>query len=480
MKTEKPHIKLSDLTKWIQQTIEERFMMQTFWVIAEISSLSHYAQKNTFYFDLIEKEEASGKIAAQLKAAAFNQAYSEIEQFTLITGQAFQNGIQVLCNVSIGFHPVYGLRANFLQIDTSFTIGQLQKQREATLARLVKENTDAITLLDGRYITRNQLHKLPLVLQRVAVISSQNSAGLQDFLHTIAQNPHHYVIETELFHVNVQGDDNGKQIVTRFLEIFNRISDFDLVVVIRGGGAQTDFLLFDTYPVAKAIARFPIPVFTGLGHLKDVSISDLMAHTALKTPTKVAEFIVEHNRKFEEYLLRYQSRLVIKVQEKMNAHQKMIQQLQTLVVMGTQQKLNERKNRLTQLQNTISRLSLKEVEDAKHQLTIVISGILSRPRQTMQQQKHALQLLQANLTNNAKTQLENRTNALNNFTTLFRLLSPAQTLKRGFAIVKKDAKIITNADNIDIGDNITVYLSDSEITSYVTKKQQSTERGFDL
>lgn len=480
MHTEKKYIKLSDLTNWIQRTIEEKFVMQTFWVVAEIASLSHYAQKNTFYFDLIEKEEASGKMAAQLKAAAFNQAYSEIEQFTLVTGQAFQNGIQVLCNVSIGFHPVYGLRANLLNIDTSFTIGQLQKQRDATLARLLNENTDAITLVDGRYITRNQLHKLPLVLQKVAVISSQNSAGLQDFLHTISQNPHHYVIETELFHVNVQGDDNGKQIVNRFLEIYQRITDFDLVVVIRGGGAQTDFILFDAYPVAKAIARFPIPILTGLGHLKDVSISDLMAHTALKTPTKVAEFIIEHNRKFEEYLLRYQSRLVIKVQEKMNTQLKWIQQLQSAVVIGAQQKLNSSNNRLTQLQNGISRLSLKEIEDAKRLLAALTSDVTSKPKQIVQQQMHFLELMKTNIVNDSKGKIENRTLALENYTTLFRLLSPAQTLKRGFAIVKKDTKILTNADNIHIGDSITVYLSDSQITSNVTEKQQNTERGFDL
>jgi exodeoxyribonuclease VII large subunit len=151
------------------------------------------------------------------------------------------------------------------------------------------------------------------------VLSSEQSAGYQDFLHTIEENLQGYKFELKLFPVLVQGEANADALVKRLIEVYESVLRFDAVVIVRGGGSQTDLLLFDAYPLVRAIARFPIPVFTGLGHLKDVSLADLVAHSALKTPTKVAEFIIDHNAMFEQRLIDLRQRMVLRVQGKLNS-----------------------------------------------------------------------------------------------------------------------------------------------------------------
>ncbi len=473
-------IRLSEFTALIKQTLDDRFAGQTFWVIAEISSLNHHARSNMYYFHLIEKEEHSGQIKAEISAVAFSQLANAIQEFEQQTGQQFQNGIQVLLNVSVSYHPVYGLKVSMLKIDASFTIGQLQKQREATLAKLLVENPDSVQFVNGQYHTRNQGLKIPLVIQRVAVISSETSAGLQDFKHTVEENSYGYKISVQLFQTAVQGDEQGKQLVEKLIEVFRAPQAFDIVVIVRGGGAQTDFLMFDAYPVARAIARFPIPVLTGLGHLKDISIADLMAHTALKTPTKVAEFIIAHNRQFEERILQIRQQIIIKTQQRLTFEKEILAS-----------KINEIQTSFRILLQTQS----EELQSIKHKLLIQSQGVLNKNSDSLNELSQKLSLRPATIISNAQNNFENKKlefeqivlrriknqeNKLQHFTSLFRALSPANTLKRGFAIVIKDGVIQTDARQIKKDDSIQVYLGESELDVSVIKKQKKYGKQFNL
>eukprot|EP01118_Nematostelium_gracile_P010694 TRINITY_DN3723_c0_g2_i4.p1 TRINITY_DN3723_c0_g2~~TRINITY_DN3723_c0_g2_i4.p1 ORF type:complete len:228 (-),score=35.17 TRINITY_DN3723_c0_g2_i4:643-1326(-) len=215
----------------------------------------------------------------------------------------------------VQYTPAFGLQLNLLDIDTSFTLGQFEKMRLATLEMLLSRNPDFIRKVGDQYITKNKQQELKPVMQYLAVLSSDTSAGYQDFRHTLANNPWGYGFKIDDYFTAVQGEGNAKNLVNRLIDIYESGKPYDAVILIRGGGAQTDFLIFDNYELSRAVARFPIPVITGIGHQKNETICDLMANTALKTPTKAAEFILANNRVFEEKLIHAQKRIIIKTQQ---------------------------------------------------------------------------------------------------------------------------------------------------------------------
>jgi exodeoxyribonuclease VII large subunit len=281
------YIKLSALTDMIHDAITDRFAGQTFWVVADITNHSYKADKKIHYFELVEKGETGSVITAKILGKSWGTGALRISEFEKNTGQAFSNNLHVLVQVSVDYHPLYGLSFNVLNIDTNFMLGILEQRRNATLKRLVEQN-DFIKKNEDGYSTLNSLLRLPIVIQRVALLSASNSAGSEDFRHTLEHNDFGYRFEIDDYHTIVQGDNNAKLFLDKLIEIFTTGIPYDAVVITRGGGSQSDFLLFDNYNIGRAVAKFPIPVITGIGHQKNVSIADLMAHSNTKTPTRAA------------------------------------------------------------------------------------------------------------------------------------------------------------------------------------------------
>lgn len=279
-------------------------------MVADVTSHSFRDQKSYHGFVLVEKDPVSSRILAQIPGKAWGYGSERIEAFEKATGQKFTNNINVLVNVAVEFHPVYGLQVSLLDIDTAFTLGVLEQQRLSVLEELVAKNPEFIRKSGDRYITKNNQLRLNSVIQRIAIISSKTSAGAEDFIHTLENNPFGYQFKVDNYHTVVQGENNADQFLAKIIEVFNSGKPYDAVVIARGGGAQTDFLMFDNYFIGRAIARFPIPIITGIGHQKNETIADLMAHTQTKTPTKAAEFIIAHNRSYEEAVLSLQRRIV--------------------------------------------------------------------------------------------------------------------------------------------------------------------------
>jgi exodeoxyribonuclease VII large subunit len=473
-------ITLSQLTGLIHKTLDDQFSGKSFWVIAELSNLSHYASSHSFYFHLVEKDKTTGKIKAEVSSVAFGNASYEIEAFEKQTGQRFQNGIELLVNLSVTYHPIHGLKLNLLKIDPSFTIGQLQKQRDATLARLVHENPDAVYFSNGQYITRNQQLNLPFVFSRIAIISSENSAGFQDFEHTLNSNEFGYVFRLQLFKTAVQGEDKGQQLVDRLIQIYKDPEPFDLVVFVRGGGAQTDFLLYDSYNVARAIARFPIPILTGLGHLKDVSVCDMMAHTALKTPTKAAEFILARNKAFEDAVLNLRQQIIIRSQQTLMHEKEMLSNIRshmqrdcTLSLSSSSEKLQIVQQYIFNQSNFMLAKHNQSLNKASRTLTSIPSIIAASARNNLETIKDQINAAPIRF-------LKEQQASINHFKTVFKLLSPAQTLKRGFAIIMKGDNIITDPSKISKGDTVTVHLSGTELETKIIQKHAESSKRFDV
>jgi exodeoxyribonuclease VII large subunit len=279
------------LTTSIQQVLEKE-LEPLVWVVGELADFRQAPQGHV-YFELVEKQ--GNQVQAKIRANLWQFTYRSVAaKFESITGTSLKNGMKVLAQVSVTYHPVYGLSLNIKDIDPSFSLGERARIRQETIAKLTQEG----------WIGHNAKLPLPLVIQRIAIISSATAAGYGDFINQLAGNPQGYKVYHQLFPSLMQGNEAVESLLAALDEVANQAKklQLDAVVLIRGGGAQLDLDCFDDYRLAVKIADFTLPVLTGIGHERDETIADLVAHTRLKTPTAVAEFILSSFREFEEGL----------------------------------------------------------------------------------------------------------------------------------------------------------------------------------
>ena len=287
---------LSELCAEIQEVVENN-LLERYWVCAEIASLS---ARGHCYMELVEKAE-DNMLAAKVRATCWSNVYSLLSAYFIQeTGQVLRVGMQVLVEVSVTFHPVYGLSLNVWNIDPTYTQGDLAKQRQATIRRLTEDGVMEL----------QQSLELPTLIHKVAVISAADAAGYGDFCDQLQNNRFGVKFEVELFAAVMQGDHAPKSIIKALNEIVSEEEKWDLVVIIRGGGATTDLGCFDDYELASHCAQFPLPILSGIGHTRDMSIVDMVAHTSVKTPTAAAEWLIERVAKQVEMI----SQLVLRLQ----------------------------------------------------------------------------------------------------------------------------------------------------------------------
>ena len=474
------YIKLSDLSRKIEDIINQNFNGHTFWVIGDITNHTFKQEKNYHYFDLVEKDSKSSGIVAKISTGAWGNSSLKISNFEKVTGQRFTNNINVLLQVSVIYHPVHGLKLNLIDIDPNFTLGLLEQQRQDTLIKLVTDNSGFIRKVGDRYYTKNNQLTLNHVIQRIALVTSQTSAGGEDFKHTLLSNPHGYKFYIDDYFTVVQGESNADLLLAKIIEVFNSKKAYDAVVIIRGGGAQTDFLLFDDYRIGRAVAKFPIPIITGIGHQKNETITDLMAHTPTKTPTKAAEFIIGYNKQFEENMLLYQKSIVIKSQQIFSNHFQALALLNSIVVNTSRNIIADNKDRLVKANQITINTSKSILFNKKSELTSLVGQISSKPRIILYNRMTDIANIISNLKSFNGKYLKNQGGYLNHFASIINLMSPNNILKKGFAIIKVNNKIIGNADNIKVGSDIDIVLSDAKITSLVKQKTQRDGNEFDV
>jgi len=323
------------------------------------------------FFEINRKKDE--QIIAEMKATAWSQGYVFIEQFERLTQQPFTNGLQIVCKVKVKYSIKYGLSFDVLEIDNSFALGQIELQKQATLKRLVDESNGQIIKDGEQYFTPNKRLKLPIVIQKIALITAQNSDGQRDFKNELLNNNYGYAFQVDEYLCQIQGDNAHENIIKQFEQIFASNIQYDCVAMVRGGGSETDFKPFEQYELAKLVAFYHIPVFTGIGHDRNTSIVDLMARQ-LKTPTKVAAHIVDHNFMFENNLL-YQ---------------------------------------FNQIEQTIA----LKIDRAKQNLV--------------------------------------------NLKRLLQSLDPENVLKKGYALVKLNNKIVSNANQLKAGDEVETFIKDTK------------------
>ncbi|NOX19954.1 MAG: exodeoxyribonuclease VII large subunit [Nitrospirae bacterium] len=428
------YLTLKELTTIIKSTISA--ISDEYWVVAEIAELRCNVNSGHCYLDLVEKEE--DRIVANIKGTIWRKTYQSISaNFLESTGTELRAGIKILMLGKVSYHEVYGLSFNIREIDPAYTLGEMALKRKEIIARLTKEGI----------IDNNRQLSMPLVPQRIAIISSQTAAGYGDFLHKFESNPYGYKFRTKLFQAYVQGEQAEESILAALRKCKSQIDDFDLVVIIRGGGSQVDIHCFDSYQLAREIALFPIPVLTGIGHERDETVVDRVAHKRLITPTAVADFIIQKVRAFEESIDDLTMRLLRLTESVVNSEKHNINALAERLVSRSIQYL---KNRKADLNASVQRI---------HTNTILAVRMPSlRMKEYEQKIKiHSLHIL--NRANEALKAVEEKV----------RILSPENILKRGYSITLHNGKPIKDTLSLEAGDIIDTILYHGKIQSRVER-----------
>jgi exodeoxyribonuclease VII large subunit len=278
----------------------------------------------------------------------------------------------------------------------------------------------------------------------------------------------------------VQGDNNAKLFLNKLIEIYNTGIPYDAVVINRGGGSQSDFLIFDNYNIGRAVAKFPIPVITGIGHQKNVSITDLMAHTHTKTPTKAAEFIIAHNRSFEQHILSLQQNILIKSQQLFHGHYKELNEIKNAVSRNIRELVQLHEEELMRTNQRIISSSRAVLYGHQKRLILTAHQVVQSPKLLFQQRKNDLVYIKNTIKNSTSEYLRREKLTLEHHQKSIKMMSPQNILRKGYAIVKVNQKIISNAKNIEAGQEIEVILKDAKLKSTVKEKIQYDGRETEL
>ena len=423
---------LYELNGLVRQTLELT-MCEPFWVQAEVSELR---VNRHCYMELVQKDEHGSGIVAKARAQAWANRWALLRSmFENTTGQRLAAGMQVLLQVEVTFHELYGYSLNVTDIDPTYTLGDIARRRQEILQQLHREGIDQM----------NKELPLPRLLRRVAVISSASAAGYGDFCNQLTNNKRGLAFKTELFPAIMQGNDVESSIIKALNRIAERMDEWDVVVIIRGGGATSDLQGFDSLLLAENVAQFPLPIITGIGHERDDTVIDLIAHTRVKTPTAAAEFLIHHQ---EEEL-------------------DMLEDLTARLTNSTGQALHNETMRLKLLTERLPLLyaAVKSREEMRiHRLAAALSTVSLR---SIEQAKGNISMLHRQLMLYAPALLRNEQKRIELNDSKLQSASPDRILRLGFSITRLDGKAVRDVAQLREGDEIETSLASGTLKSIV-------------
>ena len=436
---------LYELTTQVRRTLEDSFA-DAYWVRAETSDVRVNAASGHCYLEFVEKSPETNQLIAKARGSIWARTFRLLKPyFELETGQAFTSGLKVLVKVTVEFHELYGFSLNVLDIDPSYTLGDMMRRRQEIIRRLQDE---------GVFDLNREL-VLPELTRRLAVITSPTAAGYEDFTNQLLNNPQGYPFYIKLFPALMQGEKTEESVIAALDRIYEHRDLFDAVIIIRGGGATSDLNSFDSYLLAANCAQFPLPILTGIGHERDDTIVDLVAHTRLKTPTAVAAFLLERMDCVAGELSLLQQQLVQDTERILLAQRNFLQLLST--------RFPERVlNRIERSRSELHRLAAA--------LPSAVSTLLARQDKGLEQMKGRIRSAVENRCSREKQQLQLAEQFI-------RMASPDYVLKRGYSLALKDGRIIKSPADLALGDSLTVRWIDGEAQTEIKKLNISSDNG---
>ena len=447
---------LLELNRYIGQRLKG-VMSGLYWVVAEINEL-HVNSAGHCFMELIEKAPQSGQITAKARANIWAYHFRMLAPyFETMTKQRLTAGLKVMLQVSVEFHELYGMSLQVADINPAFTVGDLAMQRQAVIQQLMDE---------GVFDMNHEL-ELPTVPQRIAVISSETAAGYGDFVHQLHHNPHGYAFHHQLFSAVMQGNEAETSIIRALEEIFELEDGFDAVVLIRGGGSQSDLNCFNGYHLASCIAQFPLPVITGIGHDRDETIADMVSCVPLKTPTAVAEYLINTavslDRRLQELTRQMSATVTLTIRQPADRLQRLTQRLQTII--HTYTRVQDKELHTYQLRLAHAVLTLLSQKKTEHKRLFTASQTLSY--KFLQEQKARIPELQKHLGQLADRTLSENKKQIAWLEGKLHLLDPVNLLLRGYSITLANGKTVRSAKALEKGQRIETILHDGKVGSIV-------------
>ncbi len=456
--TKQRHIySLFEISESIRKVISNAFTGY-YWVKAEIVKLNYYPKSGHCYPDLVEKE--NGKIKAQIRANIWSTHFIKINnKFQAVTGTSLNSGMHVLFLAKVVFHGQYGLSLNILDIEPSFTLGEMAREKQVTIHRLHKE---------GLFLKNKNL-AFPLLPKRVAVISIETSKGYSDFINIIDNNQYNYVFEHKLFSALLQGDSAVRSIKHQLHSIAEHAHLFDVVCIIRGGGGDVGLNAYDSYELAREFALCPLPVIAGIGHSTNETVVQMVAFANKITPTEAGHFLVQQFMNFEGRLLEAEEKLSKLAFEVLKNEQRKVDGLLSLFKNKMVNFMLKNSGDLNVFRKAME-VAVERILTKQNTLVKTASNAINiHTRQKVNTEFVKIDTLFSYLKRSTKTIVQNNRVLLNNQEKRLELLKPETILKRGYSITYHNGLIVKKASQIQEGDTITNQLYQGKITSKVSK-----------
>lgn len=404
-------LSLYELNSIVRSRIES-LSAETYWVKAELSELR--VSRGHCYMEFVQKAEAGNGLVAKARGQVWANRWGLLKTyFEKTTGQALSAGMQVLVSVEPTFHELYGFSLNVIDIDPTFTLGDIARRRMEIIRQLKEEGVAEM----------NKELPLPRLLQRIAVISSANAAGYGDFSDQLQSNQYGLHFLTRLFPATMQGDGVEQSIISALNAIASDMDSWDIVVIIRGGGSTSDLSGFDTLALAENVAQFPLPIITGIGHERDDTVIDMVAHTRVKTPTAAAEFLIHH-----------QARELAAVEE-------FAERIASLSMLQLHREQVRQQNITAKLPTLLSLVSARE--------------------------NNRLSMLWQRLTSACTTRFMKEQHRIERIGDKMQSADPEHVLRLGYSITRINGKAVTDASSLNPGDIVTTTLANGEVMSQV-------------
>lgn len=405
-------LSLYELNRLVRNVLEDAFD-QSYWIQAELSDVG-VNRTGHCYVDFVQKAPKGNAIIARARGTIWANVYALLAPyFEQQTGQRFAAGIKVLVKVEVNYHEAYGFSLNVIDIDPTYTLGDLARRRQEILRQLEEEGV----------LTLNKELEMPVLPQRVAVISAATAAGYGDFCNQLFNNPKGFVFYPKLFPAVMQGEQTEKTIISALNVIAEEQEKWDVVVIIRGGGATSDLASFDTYLLAANVAQFPLPIITGIGHERDDTVLDMISHTRVKTPTAAAEFLID------------------RIDESACKLEELAQRMAYLIEFRRVQE--ERK--IDALWNSVEQIAQRRITQGEHIIQLLQQRLRMALPMRLERENHKLNLVSQRIQDN----------------------SPERLLKRGYSLTLKDGKVVKDASQLKSGDVIETRLGTGNVESTV-------------
>lgn len=434
-------ISLHEFNNRIKRLLNDR-SVQNCWIVADLSDVA--IRGGHCYLELVEKNQ-SGATVAKVRGIIWAGRVQYVRsKFLAVTGQDLKSGLKVMVEASVNYHEQYGLSVIITDIDPSYTIGDMERLRREILGKLQKEGV----------IDMNKQLPMPTVPQRIAVVSAAGAAGYGDFTNQLHNNTYGLQFYTCLFPAIMQGANTSPSIIAALERIADNLHLFDCVVIIRGGGSTSDLNSFDDYNLAANVAQFPLPVIVGIGHERDVTVLDYVAAIRVKTPTAAAEWLITRGVEALNRLDQLTTGITDTIRQYLNAASQQLGYYSGNIPIIVSGRLERNRMRLSHLVEMIPSTTSGRISTANERLKATHAAIAQAKAQAMLREQLRLKAIEEKI----------------------EILSPQNTLRRGYSITRVNGHAVSNATEIKPNDTVTTMLANGSFTSKVLETNNKTQK----